>query len=280
MAKESNWEEKETLEALGKRGLSAWYPALRSYLYPGAEVLDVGCGPGPITLDIAAEVYPGSVVGVDAAEKTIDQATKLAERFGVRNVTFRVGDAHCLEFAPGTFDIAYSSNLLVWLRDPVRVLEEQKRVTRQGGWVAAGIGDWGTIVIHPPCPAFEKWLAALPHLNDPSDTEIFVSFNLGREAVALFSRAGFHEIKVEGCVTSRECVYFGSEHFDSRYNLFQIGLDPKGQWPMVKKLFELELLDEETVLAAQKELEEWHTHPHAFLMETSVLAAGKVPQKA
>ena len=274
MTKESTWDKKETLEFLGKRGLDRHFPALRSHLYPEAKVLDVGCGPGPITLDVAAEVYPGPVVGVDTAEKAIDQATELAQKLGIDNVTFQVGDGYHLEFAPGTFDIVYSSHLLVWLRDPVRALEEQKRVTRQGGWVAAGIGDWGTMVIYPPCPAFEKVLAALPHLSDPSNTEIIVNLNLGREAVALFSRAGFQEIKVEGCVTSRQCVYPGSEHFDS-HGGFQSLLNLEGRG--AKKLLGLGVVDEETVLAAQKELEEWHIHPHAFLMHTAVLAAGKVP---
>ena len=40
---------------------------LAGHLIPGAEVLDVGCGPGTITIDIARRVAPGRVVGIDAA---------------------------------------------------------------------------------------------------------------------------------------------------------------------------------------------------------------------
>src|SRR3954471_14716338 len=62
---------------------------LLGHLRPGLNLLDVGCGPGTITVDLAARVAPGRVVGVDAAEPIIEQARGLSG-----SVEWRVGDAY------------------------------------------------------------------------------------------------------------------------------------------------------------------------------------------
>ena len=63
------------------RSLDTDFPQLNPYLFSGARVLDVGCGPGTITLDVANKVHPGQVFGIDPVEKSIEQADRLkAER--------------------------------------------------------------------------------------------------------------------------------------------------------------------------------------------------------
>ena len=64
-------------------------------LHPGLDVLDVGCGPGTITVDLAAFVLPGQVVGLDAETDIVDVARESAA--GVSNVTFRTGDVYALD---------------------------------------------------------------------------------------------------------------------------------------------------------------------------------------
>ena len=214
MTEESFWQQEHTLAAMARRTLEARFPPLKSYLYPGAKVLDVGCGPGSITLGVAAAVQPGSVVGIDSAEGAIEQAAKLAKEQQVDNARFLVRDWYELGFAEGTFDITYSNNVLVWVRDLVRALEEQKRVTKRGGWVVGAVADWDTIIIYPPCPALERCWAAVAYLNDPSDPEVFHNPNLAREALAYFSRAGLVEIRIEGYVPPDVCVYPGTGSFD------------------------------------------------------------------
>ena len=274
---EDHWEQEHTLASMARRTLEARIPPLKPYLYPGAKVLDVGCGPGSITLGVAAAVHPGSVVGIDSAEAAVEQAAKLAEEQQVGNVTFQVGDTYGLEFPDETFDITYSHNVLVWIRDPVRALEEQKRVTRRGGWVIGAIADWGTSIVYPPCPALERVWAAAAHLNDPSDPEAFFHANMAREAVALFSRARLEEIRIDGYVASNVCVYPGSESFDHRYEQWRRLADMEGPIEYNRKLFALGVLDVETLRAMKREIDVWHAHPHAFFAETTFLAAGKVP---
>ena len=276
---ESVWEREEVQAHMGVRTLETKCPPLGSFLYPGAKVLDVGCGPGSITLDVANAVVPGTAVGIDPSEEATNQARELAAERQVDNVTFQVGDTYGLEFPDETFDITYSHNVLVWIRDPVRALEEQKRVTKPGGWVIGAISDWGTRLVYPPCPALEGIWASWRHLNDPSDPVAFWNVNLGREVVAVFAQAGLDEVRVEGYVAQDTCVYPGSgyrEHQTRQWRMaYQYPTGPLAQY--LGKLVALGVLDEGTLQAAQQEIEAWHGHPHAFFAETAFLAAGRVP---
>ena len=68
------------------------------------SLLDVGCGPGTITADLADRVAPGRVVGLDASAEVIEEARTLAGR-GPAGLTFEVGDLFDLDYADGTFDV-------------------------------------------------------------------------------------------------------------------------------------------------------------------------------
>lgn len=80
------------------RTLEDTCPILIDFLKPDIKVLDVGCGPGAITLDVARKISQGSVTGIDLNEEAIKNAQTAAEKSGLRNVEFRVGDNYSLEF--------------------------------------------------------------------------------------------------------------------------------------------------------------------------------------
>jgi ubiquinone/menaquinone biosynthesis C-methylase UbiE len=83
---------------------------LLPHLAPDAKVLDVGCGPGTITADLADRVPQGHVVGIDAAQAVIGQARELA---GDRaNVSFATGDVYALGFPDGAFDVVHAHQVL------------------------------------------------------------------------------------------------------------------------------------------------------------------------
>src|SRR5215471_12089582 len=121
-------------------------------LRPDARVLDVGCGPGTITADLAARVPDGEVIGIDAARDVLAQARQEAERRGQRNVRFGTGDVYRLDFADGTFDVVHAHQVLQHLTDPVAALREMRRVCKPGGIVAARDGDYGGIFWFPAEP--------------------------------------------------------------------------------------------------------------------------------
>lgn len=100
---------------------------------PGDRVIDVGCGPGNYSGDLAAASGSGLVVGIDASEAMVAAA---ARRSGRANLTFLRGDACALPFDDGTFDVASCVGVIHLIEEPMRALEEMVRVLAPGGRLA------------------------------------------------------------------------------------------------------------------------------------------------
>src|SRR5919202_1984497 len=77
------------------------------HLRRGARVLDVGCGPGSITVGLAEAVAPGEVIGVDAEPLQIERAEALAEGRALANLRFEVANAYELPYPDASFDARY-----------------------------------------------------------------------------------------------------------------------------------------------------------------------------
>jgi SAM-dependent methyltransferase len=127
-------------------------------LRPGLDILDVGCGPGTITVDLAARVGPGRVVGLDNAPEVIDLARATADDRALTTVRFLVGDTYALDFPDGSFDVVHAHQMLQHLSDPVAALAEMARVCRPGGLLAARDGDYGGFRWYPTDPGLDLWL--------------------------------------------------------------------------------------------------------------------------
>lgn len=100
------------------------------------SVLDVGCGPGSITIDLARRVPQGYAVGVEYVPDPLDTARQLAASENITNVSFEVGAIHSLRFPDNSFDIVHAHQVLQHIGDPVRALREMRRVVKPGGLVA------------------------------------------------------------------------------------------------------------------------------------------------
>ena len=129
---------------------------LLPHLRADAAVLDVGCGPGTITVGLARRA--GRVVGLDMSEDMVGAARDHAATEGVANVTFEVGSAYELPSDDGSFDVVYAHQVLQHLADPIRALREFRRVLRPGGLVAVRDSDYATMIHAPVEPAIERWL--------------------------------------------------------------------------------------------------------------------------
>ncbi|KAL4912762.1 S-adenosyl-L-methionine-dependent methyltransferase [Aspergillus aurantiobrunneus] len=116
-------------------------PHLLAHLKPGMRILDVGCGPGSITTDLAQLVPTGHVTGIEYVPDPLDEARALAASRGVTNVDFREGDIHALDFADGSFDVVHAHQVLQHIRDPVLALREMRRVVKDGGVVSVRESD-------------------------------------------------------------------------------------------------------------------------------------------
>ena len=130
---------------------------LVDHVAPGCEVLDVGCGPGTITVDIGQRVGPGRVVGVDRAGEVLEQARELAAAQGATNVEFAVGDVYALDFPDDSFDVVHAHQVLQHLTDPVAALREMLRVCRPGGVVGVRDADYAAMTCFPDVPRLVPW---------------------------------------------------------------------------------------------------------------------------
>jgi ubiquinone/menaquinone biosynthesis C-methylase UbiE len=126
-------------------------------LRPGLDLLDVGCGPGTITVDLARRVAPGHVVGLDRASEILEPARLHADSQGVA-VEWHAGDVYALPFPQASFDVVHAHQLLQHLTDPVRALIEMRRVLRPGGLIAARDSDYAAFAWAPPDPLMTRWL--------------------------------------------------------------------------------------------------------------------------
>jgi len=161
------------------------------HLEPGTTILDVGCGPGTITLDFAARVAPARVVGIDAADAAIDAATAAAAETGTTNVEFRTADIYALDIADDTFDIVHAHQVLQHLADPVAALGEMRRVCKPGGVVAARDADYDAFTWYPESIELEKWLVLYDAVARANDGEP----NAGRYLLAWAHAAGFTDVE-------------------------------------------------------------------------------------
>jgi ubiquinone/menaquinone biosynthesis C-methylase UbiE len=129
-------------------------PSLR----PGQSLLDVGCGPGTITLDFARTVAPGPVLGIDPAEEPLVAAREQAASEGLTSVRFEVADVYALDLPDDSFDVVHAHQVLQHLADPVAALREMRRVCRPGGLVAARDADYAAMTWHPADDRLQRWL--------------------------------------------------------------------------------------------------------------------------
>ncbi|THH19894.1 hypothetical protein EW146_g1336 [Bondarzewia mesenterica] len=122
---------------------------LLSYLKPDMHILDIGCGPGTITIDLAKLVPQGQVVGLEPVPDPLEKARATAAAHQVDNVQFVVGDIHALDYPDGTFDVVHVHQVLQHAGDPVQALREMRRVAKPGGIVAARESDSSAFFWYP-----------------------------------------------------------------------------------------------------------------------------------
>jgi ArsR family transcriptional regulator len=139
------------------RSWAAWAQALCWLVPPGMRVLDVGCGDGELTLEIAR--FASEVVGVDANAALVARATALAAKRGVRNAKFVKGDVHALEFADASFDLVVVSQTLHSLENPAKALTDAARVLAPGSRILVldllpHSQEWVREKLHHKCLGF------------------------------------------------------------------------------------------------------------------------------
>jgi ubiquinone/menaquinone biosynthesis C-methylase UbiE len=165
-----------------------------AYLLPRLNVadrlLDVGIGPGTITLDLARRLSEGWVVGIDSAAAAVAATQTLAGAQGVRNLRLLVGDAYQLGFANNSFDVVHAHQLVQHLAHPVTALREMWRVCVPGGLVAVRDADYSAMTWHPPSAALSRWLQLYQQVARSNGGEP----DAGRRLLGWAHAAGFSDV--------------------------------------------------------------------------------------
>jgi SAM-dependent methyltransferase len=161
-------------------------------LNPGAEVLEVGCGPGALAAAVAELPERAKVTGIDRSARRLSQQVKPPAS---TNLQLKVGDANALPFANDSFDLVYSRFMLQYLPTPEIAIAEMLRVLKPGGQLLLQDLD-GQLVWHDGMGAeLEQGLTqVIEHLAksgfDP---------HVGRKLFGLAGRAGLKnmDLRVE-----------------------------------------------------------------------------------
>jgi ubiquinone/menaquinone biosynthesis C-methylase UbiE len=132
----------------------------RAGIRPGMKCIDLGCGGGEVTFEMARLVEPGgSVAGVDMDEVKLGLARKAAVERGVSNVEFFAGNVSEWD-EPDAYDVVYSRFLLQHLSEPVNLLRRMWSAVRPGGLVIVEDADFDGWCCHPPNEGFDFFVRA------------------------------------------------------------------------------------------------------------------------
>jgi ubiquinone/menaquinone biosynthesis C-methylase UbiE len=155
----------------------------------GEKVLDLGCGLGDDTFEIARLVgAQGLAVGVDTSEKMITEARRRARQRGL-NAEFEVGDAQALRFEDGGFDACRTERMLMHVPDAQRAFAEMVRVIRPGGRLSVFDFDWETQFVDSPHQETTRLITR-------SFCDSFKNGWIGRRLPRLFHQHGMTEVSI------------------------------------------------------------------------------------
>jgi SAM-dependent methyltransferase len=182
---------------------------------PGQRALDVGCGPGTLTAELAGRLGAGAVCAV---EPSASFAAAAAQR--LPGVDVRRGAAEQLPFPDGAFDVALAQLVVHFMADPMAGLREMGRVTRPGGVVAACV--WDHAGGGGPLTAF--WRAV--HETDPAAAdESHLAGAREGDLARLCAQAGLGQVQAGMLIVRARYATF-----DDWWEPFTLGVGPAGDY--------------------------------------------------
>ena len=177
--------DESVLRSHGARTVANSAQYLVPHLAAGQRILDVGCGPGSLTVDIAAQAAPSSVTAVDASADVI----AVADAAHGHVADFATGDVYALDFPDNRFDIVHAHQVLQHLDRPVAALAEMRRVTRPGGVVAVRDADYAGMTWAPDFPGMTEWMRVYQAITAANGHDA----NAGRHLPGWVRAAGFEQ---------------------------------------------------------------------------------------
>ncbi len=186
-----------------------------SHLEESHAVLDVGCGPGSISLGIAEAVPAGRVQGIDFGESQIEVARRNAKHAGINNVEFTQASCYELPFESNSFDRVFCHALMEHLSEPVDALNEFSRVLRPGGIVGVCSPDFDGTLLAPSSPDVTNAINKYATLQKSNGGNLRIGKKLGDYLIA----AGFCDVSLSARYECYPSVDFISEYLAKQLDL-------------------------------------------------------------
>ncbi len=185
------------------------------YLQPDHNFLDVGCGPGSISLGFAKALTAGNVQAIDVDAEQIAIARKAASQQDVTNIEFQQADVYALPFADNQFDCVFAHTVFMHLSDPAKALRELWRVCKPGGVIAiregaGGFDHFSDFPLQSRYIDLSQLLMAVTGLNEGKP---YIAVQLK----SYLQQAGFECV----AINSRSEVYTGQEDMQLLLNWYQ-----------------------------------------------------------
>jgi SAM-dependent methyltransferase len=217
------------------------------------RVLDIGCGPGSITVGLAQ--VAGHVTGIDVDDAEFADARAYAAEHDISNVEFREGSIYELHQPDSSVDVCTLFSMMETLDDPLAGLAEVRRVLKPGGLLGASSIEYGGLILHGPG---ERLLRRFYELRlQLWEAQGDVHPYRGRELRGLLLAAGFEQV---GAVT----IYF-SYGTEERVRTFGLGraADCRDEW-YVGGLTDHGFADQEAIDTLEQAWIQWADSPDSF----------------
>ncbi len=180
----------------------------------GDIVVDCGCGPGTITVDLARHVKTGVVFGIDSDSHHVALAQQLARDSGLENVKIVSGSAYELPFDDDSTDVVFSHALFHHLEFPDLAIREFARILHDGGRVTLRTPDWRGLIVYPDHASIRTAIDRFKTIHYPKSDP-----SIGRRMRALLLENGFCDVSFTAsyeCNDPKQVAADFGKYFDDR----------------------------------------------------------------